>query len=61
MRLIDYFERLYIIHLPERTDRYHALSRELAAIGVAIEGPKVRLPPPPRPQESNGFLLDRRL
>lgn len=55
MRLIDYFERLYIIHLPERTDRYHALSRELAAIGVDITGPTVYLPPPPRPQEANGF------
>ena len=55
MRLIDYFERLYIIHLPERTDRYRALSHELAAIGVAIQGSKVYLPPPPRPVEPNGF------
>jgi glycosyl transferase, family 25 len=55
MRLIDYFERLYIIHLPERTDRYQALSHELAAIGIDITGPKVQLPPPPRPQEANGF------
>jgi len=55
MRLIDYFERLYIIHLPERTDRYYALSQELAAIGVDIKGSKVYLPPPPRPIEANGF------
>ena len=55
MKLIDYFERVYIIHLPERTDRYQALSRELAAIGVDIKGPKVHLPPPPRPSEPNGF------
>jgi len=55
MKLVDYFERLYIIHLPERTDRYYALSHELAAIGIDIKGSKVRLPVPPRPLELNGF------
>ncbi len=55
MRLIDYFDRLYIIHLPERTDRYQALSRELARIGIRIDSPKVRIPEAPRPQEPNGF------
>ena len=55
MQLIDFFDRLYIIHLPERVDRYRALRRELANIGIDITGPKVRLPEPPRPQEAHGF------
>ncbi len=55
MRLIDYFDRLYIIHLPERTDRYQALRRELSQIGIRIDSPKVRIPEAPRPQDRNGF------
>lgn len=55
MQLIDFFDRIYIIHLPERVDRYQALSRELASLGIDIKDPKVRLPAPPRPTEPNGF------
>ncbi|MBW4692165.1 MAG: hypothetical protein KME27_10410 [Lyngbya sp. HA4199-MV5] len=55
MHLIDFFDRIYIIHLPERTDRYQALSRELAGLGINIRDPKVRFPAPPRPTEANGF------
>ena len=55
MRLIDYFDRLYVIHLPERVDRYQALSAELAAIGVDIKGAKVCFPEPPYPTDAHGF------
>ena len=55
MRLIDYFERVYIIHLPERLDRYQSLSRELAAVGIDIKGAKVNLLDPPRSIALNGF------
>jgi hypothetical protein len=55
MRLIDLIERIYIIHLPERTDRYQALKAELANIGIDINHPKVHLPKPPYPTDANGF------
>ncbi|MEQ9358224.1 glycosyltransferase family 25 protein [Coleofasciculus chthonoplastes] len=55
MDLIDYFDRLYIIHLPEREDRYRALKQELAFIGIDITASKVRIPDAPRPEETNGF------
>lgn len=55
MRLIDVIERIYIIHLPERTDRYQALKAELANIGIGINQPKVYLPKPPYPTNANEF------
>lgn len=53
--LIDYFDRLYIIHLPEREDRYRALKQELVGLGIDIQGSKVRIPYAPRPQDANEF------
>ncbi len=53
--LLDYFERLYIIHLPERVDRYRALGTELLNIGIDIQDPKVYIPHAPKPNETNGF------
>lgn len=55
MRLIDFFDRLYVIHLPERIDRYQALQGELANIGIDIRDPKVRFPAPPYPTDAHGF------
>jgi hypothetical protein len=55
MRLIDFMDRLYVIHLPERVDRFQALKHELANIGIDIENPKVRFPKPPYPPDANGF------
>jgi len=55
MPLLDCFDRLYIIHLPERVDRYQALSSELASIGIDIQSPKIRFPEPLYPQHSHGF------
>ena len=55
MRLIDFFDRLYVIHLPERVDRYQSLQGELANIGIDIRDPKVRFPAPPYPTDAHGF------
>jgi len=55
MRLTDFVDRLYIIHLPERVDRYQALKQELANIGIDIQGPKVRFPEPPYPTDAHGY------
>lgn len=41
--------------MPERVDRYQALSQELSNIGIDIKGANVRFPKPPRPTEPNGF------
>ena len=55
MEILDYFDRLAIVHLPDREDRLRALARELARIGVDIKSPKVTMPDPPMPKTPNGF------
>jgi glycosyl transferase, family 25 len=55
MNLIDYFDRVAIIHLPERTDRYVALCKELSKIGIGIGDEKLVFPSPPIPTTANGF------
>jgi len=55
MNLYDYFDRISIIHLPERKDRYDALSKELRALDIDIRGSKVDIPYAPRPDDANGF------
>jgi glycosyl transferase, family 25 len=56
MGILDYFDRLAIVHLPSREDRFRALGRELSRIGIDINGPKVTLPDPPMPETANGFV-----
>jgi glycosyl transferase family 25 len=53
--LFDYFDRISIIHLPERTDRLSALTRELARVGLDVTSPKVSMPVAPKPNEKNDF------
>src|SRR5437016_1620214 len=53
--LFEYFDRVEIIHLPERTDRLEALRNELARVGLDIDSPKVAIPDAPRPETANGF------
>lgn len=55
MRLIDYFDRISIIHLQERTDRYRALVGELRRMRISIADPKVCIPDAPKPPTANGF------
>jgi glycosyl transferase family 25 len=55
MEIKDYFERIYVIHLPERVDRYTALERELRTLGIDLRGDKVRIPHAPRPTDANQF------
>jgi glycosyl transferase, family 25 len=51
----QYFDRVAIVHLPTRTDRFLALSKELSRAGFDINDPKVVIPPAPTPDEANGF------
>jgi glycosyl transferase, family 25 len=53
--LFDYFDRVAIIHLPERVDRLNMLRAELADVGLNIDDPKVEIPVAPMPSEANGF------
>jgi len=55
MGLLDYFNRLAIIHLPDREDRLRALIKELSACGIDIKDPKVVIPHAPMPATANGF------
>jgi glycosyl transferase family 25 len=55
MQIIDYFDRVAIIHLPDRDDRLRALTKELARIDVNIDSAKVTIPDPPMPKTPNGF------
>ena len=53
--LLEYFDRVSIIHLPEREDRFKSISGELRALGIDVTDAKVRIPPAERPADANGF------
>jgi len=55
MGILDYFDRMAIVHLPDREDRFRALRAELSRIGIDINGPKVAVPDPPMPDDPNGY------
>jgi GR25 family glycosyltransferase involved in LPS biosynthesis len=55
MTLYEYFDRIAIIHLPERRDRFESLSAELRSVGFDIRQPKVQIPHAPRPADAAGF------
>lgn len=53
--LIEYFDRAYIINLPDRADRRRSVTREFAAIGLHIPNDKVRFYSAIRPTEQDDF------
>jgi GR25 family glycosyltransferase involved in LPS biosynthesis len=53
--LLAGFERVYIINLPERTDRYAQIKEELASIGIGIDDAKVRIMKGQWSDSANGF------
>lgn len=55
MNLLDYFDRISIVHLPERKDRYSALAGELQRLAISLEHEKIFIPSAPRPLDANGF------
>jgi glycosyl transferase family 25 len=54
-RLLDYFDRISLIHLAERADRYDALVAELRRMGIDIAHRKVTIPAAPKPTAARGF------
>ena len=55
MKLIEYFDRTSIIHLPDRVDRFLALEHELKILDTEIHDPKIEVPFAPRPDDANGY------
>jgi glycosyl transferase family 25 len=55
MTLVEYFDRVAIIHLPNRRDRFQSISTELRDIGIDIQQPKVQIPYAPVPGEFDGW------
>jgi len=54
MKLQDYFDRIEVINLPERTDRKKEIIKELEKMGCPI-GNNVRIFPAIKPESLNGF------
>ena len=60
MRFVDFFERAYIINLPERVDRRKGMEKELRKVGMSFEPGKIELfrairPDSPGPFRSIGY------
>lgn len=51
----NYFDRTYVINLPERTDRLREVSAALKRINMPLNPGKVEVFPAIRPQDSGGF------
>jgi len=54
-KLLDTFDRICIINLPERGDRRRAVTRELGRLGVAVDGDRVRFFAATRPAGPGEF------
>jgi hypothetical protein len=55
MVLKDYFDRICVINLPERTDRRRVIVRELDRAGLHLQRGKVEIFPAIRPVRAAGF------
>lgn len=55
MKVIDLFERAYVINLPDRTDRRAAMMRELKQAEMLRSPEKVEIFPAIRPQDQGNF------
>ncbi|WP_035990830.1 glycosyltransferase family 25 protein [Leptolyngbya sp. KIOST-1] len=60
MKFIDYFDRAYVLNLPERRDRREAMVKELNRVGLPLTPGKVEIfdaikPSDPGPFERIGF------
>jgi hypothetical protein len=55
MTIFDYFDKIYIINLPNRIDRRRDMTRELAAAGLPPTPGRVEFFPAIRPDEAAGF------
>lgn len=51
----ELFDHVYVINLPERTDRKREISNELGKIGLSFDSPSVQLFLAIRPENKGGF------
>jgi glycosyl transferase, family 25 len=55
MRFVDYFDRIYVLHLPHRTDRLKKMEKELEQAGMTFTPGKVELFPAIKPESPEPF------
>ncbi|GGX36544.1 glycosyltransferase family 25 protein [Undibacterium squillarum] len=55
MNLFDYFEKIYLINLPERTDRLKYSLAELKKIGISAQDRRLQVFPGIRPENAERF------
>jgi glycosyl transferase, family 25 len=55
-RIIEYFDRSYIINLSDRTDRRRQVEREFRSAGISIPSEKVQFYTANRPTNKGGFI-----
>jgi glycosyl transferase family 25 len=55
MKLIDFFDRIYIVNLPNRTDRLREMTAELAKVDIALASETVEVFPAIRPESPGPF------
>ena len=53
--LLDCFQRIVVINLPERADRRRGIDSELRKVGLSLDHPRVELFPAHRPERAGGF------
>lgn len=53
--LLDCFQRIVVINLPERADRRRGIEAELRKVGLSLDHPRVELFPAHRPGSAGGF------
>jgi hypothetical protein len=55
MSRLAVFERIHVINLASRIDRYAQMAEQLASIGLSFDAPEVSLFPAVRPADAGGF------
>ena len=54
-KITDYFQRVYVVNLPERKDRRKLIVKELDEAGIPLTPHRVEIFPAIRPDEAGGF------
>jgi hypothetical protein len=55
MKLTEFFERTYVVNLPEREDRRRDITKELANVGISLAPNSVEIFPAIRPETAGEF------
>ncbi len=55
MKLIEIFDRVYIVNLPERSDRRREIEAELRRLGLQVDGERIRFHKAVRPDDAGLF------